>query len=268
MGAPAALSLSAARHAAALLGRLGLGARRCALCAEAYESTEQSDAPAWAAGLCAGCAALLAPRGGGHCPRCGARYGLPGYAPEHCPDCLVAPPPWERLHFHAVYGDRLRELIMGYKFQGSLAHLGLFQRLALAAWRGREAATQESGGQESGAKEPDMVVPVPLHPRRLLWRGFNQSLELARLLAREQGLPLLPGALVRVRHTRPQSTLPARERERNIAGAFRADPALVGGARVLLVDDVMTTGSTLKACARELRAAGAEGVEALVVARA
>ncbi|MGE4506122.1 MAG: ComF family protein, partial [Desulfovibrionaceae bacterium] len=93
-------------------------------------------------------------------------------------------------------------------------------------------------------------------------------LELARLLAREQGLPLLPGALVRVRHTRPQSTLPARERERNIAGAFRADPALVGGARVLLVDDVMTTGSTLKACARELRAAGAEGVEALVVARA
>ena len=114
---------------------------------------------------------------------------------------------------------------------------------------------------------PGGIVPVPLHPRRLAWRGFNQSLELARLLAADLGRPVLPGALRRIRDTTPQSQLPGARRRANIAGAFLADPAQVAGRSVLLVDDVMTTGATIDTAADALCAAGAARVDVLVVAR-
>jgi len=121
------------------------------------------------------------------------------------------------------------------------------------------------------------IVPVPLHRRRFHWRGFNQSLLLAhhwrRGIARAnlQAPPIAASFLRRMRHTRPQMELDAGDRQDNVAGAFAVNPrhaSQIEDARILLVDDVMTTGATLKECAAVLKAAGAASVEALVLARA
>jgi ComF family protein len=116
--------------------------------------------------------------------------------------------------------------------------------------------------------EAELIVPVPLHPRRLRERQLNQSAALA-FAARDAGRlrgPIVPHALVRVRDTPSQATLPAAERRDNVRGAFRAEG--VRGRQVLLVDDVLTTGATAEACARALRSAGAAGVAVLTLARA
>jgi ComF family protein len=121
------------------------------------------------------------------------------------------------------------------------------------------------------------LAPVPLHRRRFHWRGFNQSLLLAHQWRRRlralgvEAPPLAPGLLRRTRHTLPQMELDASDRMDNVAGAFAVGAAWagrLGHARVLLVDDVMTTGATLTECAEVLKDAGAERVEALVMARA
>jgi ComF family protein len=113
-----------------------------------------------------------------------------------------------------------------------------------------------------------VLVAVPLHPRRLRERGFNQSELIARALGRRTGLPLLTHALARRSDTPPQAGLTAAERRRNVADAFvtRASPALQGRT-VILVDDVLTTGATARACATALRRAGAATVRVLTVAR-
>jgi Predicted amidophosphoribosyltransferases len=112
------------------------------------------------------------------------------------------------------------------------------------------------------------IVPVPLHPRRLLSRGFNQSRELARLLSVRRSLPIWQGALVRVRRTVPQMELAREARAENIKGAFAADSKRLSGKSVLLVDDIMTTGATLEECARAMLCAGARRVDVLALARA
>jgi ComF family protein len=115
----------------------------------------------------------------------------------------------------------------------------------------------------------DVVLPVPLSAQRLGSRGFNQAEILARPLAEATGWPLEGGLLVRARDTQPQVELPHRARRRNVEGAFSvACPDAVVGRRVLLIDDVCTTGATLEACAVPLLDAGAAGVWGLVIARA
>ncbi len=117
--------------------------------------------------------------------------------------------------------------------------------------------------------EPDVVVPVPLHVTRLVARGFNQAALLAAPVARELGVALLAGALVRTRDTTQQATLDRRDRLQNVRRAFEArDAGAIRGKRVLLVDDVRTTGATLLACEDALRAAGAREVRSLVLASA
>jgi ComF family protein len=115
----------------------------------------------------------------------------------------------------------------------------------------------------------DVLVPVPLHPHRQRTRGYNQSLLLAREVSRRLGLPMAAGALLRRRDTPPQArAAEADARRRNVAGAFACRPGAVAGRRVLLVDDVTTTGATLDACARALLAqGGASSVWALTFAR-
>ncbi len=205
--------------------------------------------------LCPDCAKALPLRIGGLCPACGAMSGREADPPSLCPECRSAPPPWDELYFHGPYAGALRQLILGYKFNNRFERNRLLRMLGVAAFEARRG------------RLPDAVVPVPLHDRRLAWRGFNQSLEIARGLARHVNRPLLTHGLRRTRNTPPQSRFGLRERQANIKGAFAADPDLIRGRRLLLVDDVYTTGATLRECAGTLKRAGCEGVDVLVLAR-
>ena len=118
--------------------------------------------------------------------------------------------------------------------------------------------------------EADAIIPVPLHRWRLLGRRYNQAAEIARPLARRCGAVYLPDALVRARHTASQGGKSGSGRRRNVAGAFSVPPARarqVEGRRILLIDDVLTTGATAEACAKALLKAGASAVDLAVVAR-
>jgi ComF family protein len=230
-----------------LARRLGLRAGRCAVCSAIL--------PDGGRPLCAACAAALPQRTGGLCPACGEMSGREEDPPSLCPECRTDPPPWDELYFHGQYAGVMRGLILGYKFQNRFDRNRLLAALAVSAFVARPG------------RVPDAVVPVPLHDRRLVWRGFNQSLEIARGLARHVDRPLLVHGLTRTRNTPPQTRFGLRERQANIKGAFAADPALIKGKRLLLVDDVYTTGSTLRECARTLKRAGCAGVDVLVLAR-
>jgi ComF family protein len=118
------------------------------------------------------------------------------------------------------------------------------------------------------ANDYDVIIPVPLHWRRLYWRGFNQAALLARALAHKMALPVDASSLLRTRATVPQTAQSSGERRRNIKGAFAVRrPDRVAGKRVLLVDDVITTGATVDECARVLKASGARAVDVFALAR-
>ncbi|MFZ5425563.1 MAG: ComF family protein [Thermodesulfobacteriota bacterium] len=213
-------------------------------------------------GLCPDCAGEIAPRLSGFCPGCGELAEMPEQPVTRCSRCRVTPRPWAAMGFFGEYEGRLRDAVLSLKFGGRLAGLGLLSDLMRHAYR---LHRERPGG--FCHEGPELVAAVPMHWRRLLSRGYNQSAELARAVADAIGVPMVPGALRKTRHTTPQSRLGARERKANLAGAFVADTALAGGRRILLVDDVMTTGSTLEAAAKALLTAGAARVEVLVAAR-
>ena len=170
-----------------------------------------------------------------------------------CGDCQRRPPPLHATHAALRYAAPVDRLLPRFKFHRDLAAGRLLAELMAARF--------------APLPRPDALLPVPLHHGRLRHRGYDQALELARPLAHALALPLLPGALRRVRATRPQSELDAAARARNLRGAFRADESVPLPAHVVLVDDVMTTGATLYAAARALRRAGVKRVEAWVCAR-
>ncbi|MDR0576236.1 MAG: ComF family protein [Candidatus Accumulibacter sp.] len=201
--------------------------------------------------LCAACAADLPRLPSPHCPRC----ALPTPAGETCGRCLAHPPHYDRTLAVFNYGFPLDKLIQSFKYG---------HRLALAALLGGELARLAAASKLEPA--PDLVVPLPLHPVRLRERGFNQALELARPVAAALGLPLDARVCERVRNTPAQAGLSWKKREKNIRGAFRCARDLPG-RRILLVDDVMTTGASLEECARTLKRHGAAEVTLLVAAR-
>ncbi|MDE0213831.1 MAG: ComF family protein [Deltaproteobacteria bacterium] len=151
----------------------------------------------------------------------------------------------------------LRQVIHRFKY-GRQASLGKpLGRLMTQASRPWEPASRF-----------DLIIPVPLHPRRLRWRGFNQSVLLGREVGRAWGIPIDPFVLTRKTETAPQSTLSLRERGPNVRGAFAIAPGrAVARMRVLLVDDIYTSGATLNECTRVLLRAGAGEVRALTLAR-
>lgn len=200
--------------------------------------------------LCPGCAADLPWLSGG-CPRC-ARPLAAGRALT-CGACLRRPPPFERVEAPFLYAAPIDHLIHAFKFRADLAAGRLLAQLLAEHLRRR-------------SELPELLLPVPLHPKRLGERGFNQAHELARVLARALGIPEAPALLTRTRHTPPQHGLAAKARRANVRGAFALSRPLPA-RHVALIDDVFTTGQTATELARVLRRAGAERVEIWVLAR-
>lgn len=245
MWASRSLNLSAA---ACWPGRLldALLPRRCVLCT----------GPCDGANLCRGCREDL-PRLSAPCPRCALPQGAP--SGRGCTRCKDRRLPWDDAFAALSYQYPVDALVGRFKFNRSFAcGRALARQLAdgLAAWT---------------APLPSAIVPVPLHRLRSAQRSFNQADLLAREVGRILGIPVRPGLLRRRRFTRAQRGLDARERRRNLHGAFvvpsRAASALAG-AHIALLDDVMTTGATLAACCRALRCAGVRRISAWAVARA
>lgn len=200
--------------------------------------------------LCDGCIAALPPAAGPRCPHC---YRATSRA-QACGVCLAHPPEFESVVAPFELEGGARELVHHLKYDG-LSSLGG----PMAALMAGLAARVPFG----------VVVPVPLHRGRERSRGYNQSALLARRLAEELGAEYDDGAVKRVRATKPLArSMDAAERRAIVHDAFRADPGRSRGRRVLLIDDVVTTGATLDACARALRSAGAAEVRALTFARA
>ena len=174
-----------------------------------------------------------------------------------CAACLARPRAFDAARAACLYDETSREPILKLKHADRADLAPLFAR-----WLSRAARELLS--------EADAIAPVPLHPSRLLSRRFNQAAEIARPLSRLTGVPYLPDALVRRRATDTQGGKSGVGRKRNVAGAFEVPPSrarLVAGKRILLIDDVLTTGATAEGCARALKSAGAVRVDVAVVAR-
>ncbi len=216
----------------------------CLLCGAAGEKSLD---------LCAHCRNEL-PRNHNPCRRCA--LPLPTEAPNHslCGECRNKAPHFERALAPFLYQHPIAELISGLKFHQKLAHSRPMAELLLAH------VEQEMD------EVPELLIPVPLHPGRLMERGYNQALELARPLSKRLGIPLDFHSCRRTRPTPPQTSLHKKERHKNVRGAFevvREIPA----RHVTLVDDVATTGSTVRELARELRRHGVQRVDVWVLAR-
>lgn len=206
-----------------------------------------TDSPA---GLCLPCQADL-PRIAHPCPRCGEALATTTGLP--CGRCLKHPPPFDELVAALAWETPVPGFVGALKFRERLPAARLLGHLLAAAVADRP--------------RPDLLIPVPLHGRRLRRRGFNQAMEIARFTARCLDLPLLPTALRRNRPTPPQQHLDARQRRRNLRGAFELARPLPA-RHVAIVDDVVTTGSTVGEIARLLKRAGAERVVVWTAARA
>ena len=193
------------------------------------------------------------------CDGCGAGFEMDGgpFAAARCAACLAQPYAFDRARAACVYDDASRGLILKFKHGDQQPFAPLFAR-----WIARSAAPL--------LDQADAVVPVPLHRLRLLSRRFNQAAEIARPLARDAGLDYLPDALIRTTHTTTQGGKSARGRRLNVRKAFEVSEAgrrRIRGRRILLIDDVLTTGATAEACARALIEAGARAVDLAVIAR-
>ena len=216
---------------------------RCAGCGEVSQE---------AGAFCPPCWRLLEWLGNNGCQRCG--MPLAGTEAELCGRCLAAPPRLDRIRAALAYDEVPRSVALRLKYGG---------KVALARTMARYMAPLR-GEWDDGA----ILMPVPLHRWRLWGRGFNQSALVVRELAKEWRLPVEMNSLQRVKQTKPLKGMNHLQRRKAVAGAFRVDPGRqLKGATVILVDDVLTSGSTGEACARVLRRAGASRVELICWAR-
>lgn len=222
--------------------------------------------------ICVGCGSLTG-RHGAVCASCWREIrfverpycevlGLPfSYDPGPgmlCAEAIAHPPVFTRLRTATIFDGAARNMVHGLKYRdrGDLAPI-------MAGW-------MERAGRDC-LDTCDAILPVPLHRTRFVLRKFNQSAELARHLAKRTGKPYLPAALVRTKRTRRQVGLTVQAREDNVRAAFAVQPgheADVFGKRILLIDDVYTTGATVSAATRALKKAGAAEVSVLTFAMA
>ncbi len=208
--------------------------------------------------FCATCWDTIAPLRLARCSQCDRPLPSPvalTYSPAHrCHHCAVRPPAYEKAWTLYPYLPPLQEAICLFKYRGKVSLAKPLGRLLLK--------------ELPASLHADVVIPVPLHPTRLREREFNQSLLLADQVATHLQLPVSFTNLVRTVPSDPQSTLSRKERMKNLRRAFAVRrPSLIAKKRVLLIDDVFTTGTTVNECAKVLRTAGAEAVFVLTLAR-
>ncbi len=215
---------------------------RCAGCADIIDEVD---------GFCAPCWLTLDWLGDSGCGRCG--MPLEATDAEQCGRCLSAPPPLERMRAAVAYGPLSRVIALKLKYG---------RKVALARTMARFMAPLR------GPSEAAIIVPVPLHRRRLWWRGFNQAGLVARHLGARWQLPVDHHLLRRIKPTPPLKGMKEAQRRRAVSGAFTVvEGRRIDGRTVILIDDVLTTGSTVAACAKALRTAGAGRVELISWAR-
>lgn len=231
----------------------------CPACAKLFPANDTAT-------FCPTCAESLTPLPAGHCPRCALPFGAT--SSEHlCADCARQLPAYQRVFAAGLYAGSLKQAIQRFKYEGGVDLDRCLARLLVP-----QLADLPLEGE-------NLLVPVPLHPRRLRKRGYNQSLLLAKvLLAALQGrqkhaqfktagsVRLEPDLLRRVTDGHQQQGLSARQRALNLRGTMVFTRRLQG-ENLILVDDVMTTGATVSACAQALLDAGASRVLAAVIAR-
>jgi len=208
-----------------------------------------------AGALCVDCWPKFTFIGAPMCVLCG--YPFPHAVGQDaiCAACTKRQPDFDAARAALVYNDASREIILRFKHADRTRYAN-----ALGTWLSRAGAEL--------VPLADAIVPIPLHPRRLIRRRYNQSLLLSRGLARLTGLPVLPDVLRRNRHTPSQGGLSRGARHRNVRGAFSLRRgAAIEGKSILLIDDVYTTGATVEACARALKKGGAAQVYVLTLAR-
>lgn len=237
---------------------LGFGQKRCPVCLEPfYPAKEQNFLQDAIELVCPACEKRLERQIFPRCRGCG--LPLPE-SPEKdtslhkvlCHECLKNPPLWHSIAFYGAYAGRIRDLVLALKYSGSLYLCKLFAELLIEA--------------SLCLPRPDLLVPVPLSVARLRERGFNQALEIGREISRITAIPFSSNTLKRIKNNLPQEGLNALQRRDNIKGVFHADKD-VNNKSIWLIDDVMTTGSTLGECTQVLLEAGAKSVNLLFVAR-
>lgn len=192
------------------------------------------------------------------CDGCGAPFEIdPGHAGAKCPSCLVNPPSFGRARAAIAYDDASRDFILGFKHGDKMESV-----TAMMPWLRAAGADL--------LKDADLLVPVPLHRWRLLKRRYNQAAVMAFALTRAAGIRTVPDVLLRQRATPPQGHLSVAERAKNVRKAFALNPrrkAQITGKRIVLIDDVYTSGATVNECAQVLIEAGAASVDVLTLAR-
>ena len=216
---------------------------RCVLCDDTCKNAHR---------FCDDCFSSL-PKTTSRCLQC----ALPLSSNDHhrCGACMANPPPFDTTIALFNYEKPIATLLWRLKFSGDLS----IAKLLSECWIDYLSATQD--------KLPELIIPVPLHPVRLKERGFNQALEIAKPIGRHFKIPVEVRTCVRIKHTKPQSSLSASTRKNNVINAFGLSYSLTA-SHVVILDDVMTTGSTVTQIAHLLRKVGVQRIDVWCCARA
>lgn len=208
--------------------------------------------------FCPGCLSTMSFTASPLCTSCGLPFPETDGGNHLCEDCILSLPPFSMARSLGKYEAAMLDTIHLFKYHGKIsAGEALGRMMAKACY------------DSLVIENYSLIIPVPLHPEKLRERGFNQSLVLARQISKRFSIPVDFTALRRVVHTEAQVSLSGQQRMANVRGAFEAaDRSRIEGEKVLLIDDVYTTGSTVKECSKILMKSGAKEVAVLTLARA